>query len=343
MATTQKFSPEAYKQPAGNITVLKKMGASIVASVADALPGFMRKQAPAMLRALYTECQKSPALLKCSPQSLFGAVIQAAQMGLQIGGALGQCYLVPFKGSVTLIPGYKGYIQLVNRSGQVGIINAFVVYNKDQFDVTMGTAPTITHIPGSYPTAADVRSRKPVAYYATCHTKTGPRFVVLTQAEAEVHRDRFALSQNGPWRDHFEAMSLKTCIIKLCKYLPMSAELQTATALDEQLEAGDGVDCSYLFQVEGDEDEELAEPKDKIDALRQKLAPRQTEAEAPAHKANASPLIELLDQYIAAGGDSGALLTKLDATPEDLENAMGGRADKYKAAIRKAMSELPRP
>lgn len=245
--TKPKFQLADYKKPQ-NLAVLKQMGATIQLAVADALPNFLRASAPSMLRALYTECQKNPALLNCTPESLFGCTIAAAQMGLQLGGALGQCYLIPFKGRVTLVPGYKGYIQLVNRSGQVGVINAFTVYDGDEFDYEYGTSPKIAHRPGNYPTLADVQKRKAIAYYATCMTKQGPTFVVMTKAEAENHREKFALAQKGPWATHFDAMAMKTCIIKLCKYLPMSAELQTAIHHDERLETDEPVDASFLFQ-----------------------------------------------------------------------------------------------
>lgn len=264
-----RFKPEDYKKPA-NLVVLKQMGQTIQSAVADALPGFLQKSAPAMLRALYTECQKNPSLLNCTPESLFGCTIAAAQMGLQLGGALGQCYLIPFKGRVTLVPGYKGYIQLVNRSGQVGVINAFTVYDKDEFHYEYGSLPKVVHKPGQYATLADVQARKAVAYYATCQTKQGPTFVVLTKAEAENHKEKFALAKNGPWATHFDAMAMKTCIIKLCKYLPMSAELQTAIHHDELLETDEPVDASFLFQSAMGEEEQA--PVSKVEALGNRLS-----------------------------------------------------------------------
>lgn len=241
------IDPKEFQKPQ-SLMVLKKMGHTIQGAVSDALPDFLRKSAPAMLRALYTECQKNPALLNCTPESLFGATISAAQMGLQLGGALGQCYLIPFGSRVTLIPGYKGYIQLVNRSGQTGVINAFTVFDQDEFAYEYGTSPKIIHRPGVYAELKQVQTRKATAYYATCMTKQGPTFVVMTKAEAEHHRDKFALAKKGPWASHFDAMAMKTCIIKLCKYLPMSAELQTAIHHDELLETSEPVDTSFLFR-----------------------------------------------------------------------------------------------
>lgn len=323
--TIQKYD---FSRPAENLTALKGMGKSIEASVADALPRFLRKQAPTMLQALYTECQVTPELMRCTPLSLFGAVIRAAQMGLQLGGALGQAYLIPFKGRATLVPGYKGYIQLVNRSGQVGTISARTVYDKDEFRVEYGTEDRIRHVPGEYPTVEDVRKRKAVAYYATCKTRYGSPFVAITRAEAEHHRDKFALSKKGPWNDHFDAMAMKTCIIKLCKTLPLSAELQLAAELDDAADAGEPVDCSFLF---AGQDDDAAPPPNKIDALRARLSPAQ----------QSSPVLDLLAELSEVGGDASVarFFEAHNVTDDDLALAKGKHAERYADLLRAAVEE----
>lgn len=49
-----------------------------------------------LTRIVMTECRKTPALLKCAPESFYGAVLQCAALGLEPGSALGHCYLLPF-------------------------------------------------------------------------------------------------------------------------------------------------------------------------------------------------------------------------------------------------------
>jgi recombination protein RecT len=317
--------PDEFRKPVANVSQLKAMGQSVMSGVADALPSFMRKQAPAMLRALYTECQKTPSLLSCTPESLFGCTIQAAQMGLMLGGALGQCYLIPFKGRATLVPGYKGYIQLVNRSGQVGVITAYTVYDADQFEVEYGTHPQIKHKPGVYPDLKAIQARKSIAFYATCMTKQGPTFQTLTRAEAEYHRDRFALSKGkGPWIDHFDEMAKKTCIIKLCKYLPMSAELQTAINMDELAETDTPFDCGFMFA------ETQPEPN-RIDQLRERLDNTRTESQ-PTQAPQPDMLARLIQEAEAVGllsdflSNSGLLI-------EDLENSKGKKRTEHCDAL----------
>jgi recombination protein RecT len=317
--------PEEFRKPVANVTQLKAMGQSVMSGVADALPSFMRKQAPAMLRALYTECQKTPGLLSCTPESLFGCTIQAAQMGLMLGGALGQCYLIPFKGRATLVPGYKGYIQLVNRSGQVGVISAYTVYDADHFEIELGTHPRIIHKPGQYPDLKAIQGRKSVAFYATCMTKQGPTFQALTRAEAEHHRDRFALSKGkGPWIDHFDEMAKKTCIIKLCKYLPMSAELQTAINIDELAETDTPFDCSFLFAENQPEQSRTEQLRERLDSTR---------TEAQTTQAPQPDMLTRLIQEAEAAGILSDFLSNAGLLIEDLESSKGKKRAEHCDAL----------
>lgn len=242
------YKPDDFKRPQ-SLAVVKAMGRMMTGAIADALPSFMRAQSQAILRAFYTECTKNPKLLEATPESLFLSVIAASQVGLQLGGILGQCYLVPFKGKVQLIIGYKGYIQLVNRSGQVGTLHAETVWEGDEYQVRKGSKPEIIHIPREPKDVNEAMKRKSIAFYATCMTKQGPVFQTMSRVEAEIHRSRFAMfkGDQGPWFQHFEAMAMKSCLLKLIKYLPMSAELQQTYTADMSSDAQDGFDPALLL------------------------------------------------------------------------------------------------
>ena len=73
--------------------------------------------------------RQNPKLLECTPQSVFLGIVQAGSYGWMCDGITGHAALVPFAqgknpdGSwkpkkATLIPGYKGLMDLVRRSGQ---------------------------------------------------------------------------------------------------------------------------------------------------------------------------------------------------------------------------------
>src|SRR3990167_3086145 len=91
-----------------------------------------------LLRVAMTSIQKTPKLLDCTPQSLLACVMTCAQLGLEPDQFLGQAYLVPFKDVCTLIPGYRGYIALARRSGEMQTVSAQVVYSGDFFNLQYG-------------------------------------------------------------------------------------------------------------------------------------------------------------------------------------------------------------
>lgn len=207
--------------------------------IARALPKHMT--ADRMARIALTEFRKNPALMKCDPATLFGAVIQCAQLGLEPGGALGHAFLLPFenrrKGTteVQFIIGYRGMIDLALRSGQILSLEARAVYEADKFHVSLGLNPDLTHEPAWH--NAD-RGALTFVYAVAKLRDGGVQFEVMSRAEIEKVRAQSKAGNSGPWVTHFEEMAKKTVIRRLFKYLPVSVELQRAVALDEAAEAG---------------------------------------------------------------------------------------------------------
>ena len=99
------------------------------------------------LAALVVHRDKSGALAKCSPLSILGAVMEASRLGLEVGGALGQAYLVPYGKEATFIVGYRGLIALALRSQAVTSIVAHPVHERDVFRYTHGDDAKIVHEP----------------------------------------------------------------------------------------------------------------------------------------------------------------------------------------------------
>jgi len=203
--------------------------------IALALPKHMT--ADRMLRVALTAATTNPELLKCDARSVASCIVQAAILGLEPNTPLGEAYLIPYKGICQLIPGWKGLLKLVRNTGELVMINAQVVRQNDTFEFEDGLDPTLRHkrAPGGPEQRGPV-----VSYWAGAILRSGGRqFVVLAREEAEAHGRRFSKTfGKGPWTTDFDAMALKTCIRKLCKYLPASVETQTACALDEQTEVG---------------------------------------------------------------------------------------------------------
>lgn len=201
--------------------------------IALALPKHL--SADRMLRISMTSIRRTPQLMTCTPQSLLGAVIQAAQLGLEPDGVLGMAYLVPFKDECQLIIGYKGLIDLARRSGQLSTIFARVVYSQDVFEYAYGLNDRLEHIPSN----KSVDPGEITAAYAVAKLKDGAtQFEVMTRPEIDAIRKRSKAGESGPWVTDFPEMAKKTVLRRLCKMLPASVELQRAVALDERADVG---------------------------------------------------------------------------------------------------------
>lgn len=191
-----------------------------------------------MARIAMTELRKNPKLQECDPLSFIASIMQAAQLGLE-PGILGSCYLIPFwnsklgKFECTFMPGYRGFLDLARRSGQIVSLVARSVFSNDEFHYQFGLKEDIIHKP-----AIGERGEL-VAVYALAILKDGGhQFDVMSKAEIDAVRETSKSKDSGPWVTHYEEMAKKTVLRRLFKWLPCSVEMQKAVSLDELHEAG---------------------------------------------------------------------------------------------------------
>lgn len=215
---------------------------------------------------------RRPELLACSPRSLVLSVMQAAELGLDVGGLLGEAYLVPFKDTCQLIVGYRGLIKLARQSGSLASIEAHAVHANDVLDLEYGLDPRLVHKPFMTGERGDI-----VAAYAIARFKDGGRQVdIMTRAEIDAVRQRSKASDSGPWVTDFAEMAKKTVVRRLCKYVPLSPEL--ARALEHEAALDEGVRSPVIDVQMFDEDGVVQEPPARADVLKEKLAEKAKEA-----------------------------------------------------------------
>lgn len=214
-----------------------------------------------MLRVAMTTIQRNPKLLDCTPQSLLGSIMQAAQLGLEPDGLLGQAYLVPYGKTVTLIPGYRGLMQLARRSGEISTIQAHVVNARDSFTFSYGLEPKLEHIP-----TQEEDSGPFVAVYAIARLKDGgSQFVVMWRRQVDAIRKRSKAGVDGPWVTDYDEMAKKTALRRLFKLLPCSIELATAVSLDERAESGLPQDLDVTIDAEALPESDAGAAGSKLD------------------------------------------------------------------------------
>ena len=143
------------------------------------------------VRIAITTIRLNPKLAKCNPESLIGALMVSAQLGLE-PGTLGQCYLIPFEnkkaGTVEcqFQIGYKGLIELLRRSGQLSDIYSYTVYENDDFNIEYGLSRTLVHKP-NFTDRGEIKG-----FYAVAILKDGAKaFEYMTKDEITKHEEKY--------------------------------------------------------------------------------------------------------------------------------------------------------
>lgn len=234
--------------------------------IAKALPSVITPER--FIRMTMTAAAGNEKLKQCTPQSFIGAALTAAQLGLEPNTPLGQAYLIPYGKTCQFQIGYKGLLDLANRSGLLKNVTAQIVYENDEFEFEFGLEPKLKHKP-----AMSDRGEA-VWVYATYHlTNGGYNFEVMSLDEVrEFARKKSKTFNNGPWQTDFEAMAKKTVLKRVLKYAPLKSETASAVAqdggtfdLDIEDENMNIIPVSYEEVQETADVSELPEPdKDEV-------------------------------------------------------------------------------
>lgn len=265
MATTTSRPSQApaavkYARASENGLTLPELLTRFNQKIALAIPKYM--DAERMIRVALTAFYRTPGLWECDPMSVAGAVVQCAQLGLEPDGVLGLAYLVPRKNKYsskkecTMMVGYKGYITLGRRSGEIRSVSSEIVYEGDDFRFGEGSAPFIEHVPYvmrrslnglKWEIVPPEQRGQNVAAYSVIQLKEGGhQQKVMGIPEIFSIRDKSSAAAaqgdegevTGPWAEHEDWMCKKTTIRQLYKLAPLSADIRLAVALDERADAG---------------------------------------------------------------------------------------------------------
>nr|DAF48105.1 MAG TPA: RecT protein [Myoviridae sp. ctVKV3] len=177
-------------------------------------------------------------LRTADPTSIFNAACMAATLNLPLQNGLGFAYIVPFKNNkerkveAQFQIGYKGFIQLAQRSGQFKRLVALPVYKKQLLkkDFINGFEFDWEQEPE--------KDENPIGYYA--YFKLVNDFsaeLYMSHDDIVKHAQRYSQTFKkgfGVWHDNFEAMALKTVMkLLLSKQAPLSVEMQQAVLADQ--------------------------------------------------------------------------------------------------------------
>lgn len=206
--------------------------------VQEKLKELVGKNAPAFATSVLQIVNSNSMLVNADPQTIFSAACMAATLNLPINNNLGFAYIVPFKNNkenkieAQFQLGYKGYIQLAQRSGQFSRIAATPVYNGQ----LISENPLL-----GYEFDWSVKpSGDPIGYVAFFKLINGfTAELYMSKEEVMKHANKYSQTAKkgyGVWKDQFEAMALKTVLkLLLSKQAPLSIDMQKAQMADQAI------------------------------------------------------------------------------------------------------------
>lgn len=190
----------------------------------------------------------TPKLKECSQMSFLGALMNAAQLGLEPNTPLGQAYLIPYRNKGQMECqfqiGYKGLIDMVYRNENIQTVQSQCVYENDEFEYELGLEPKLIHKPA-------LRDRGDlILVYALWKSKNGGYgFEVMSKEDIDSHARKFSQSfgsSYSPWKTNYEEMAKKTVIKKCLKYAPLKSDFVRAVSNDETIKSELDVDMSEI-------------------------------------------------------------------------------------------------
>ena len=190
------------------------------------------KKASSFISSVISVANGNSMLRSANPMTILGSAMVAATLDLPVVPTLGMAYIVPYKGQCQFQLGYKGLIELAERSGQFKNIIDEVVYE--------GQLVKKNKFTGEYEFDEDAKvSDKVIGYMARMDLINGfSKTIYWTKEEVEAHANRFSQSFRGgkssPWQSDFDAMARKTVLKALfAKYAPKSIAIQQAIKFDQ--------------------------------------------------------------------------------------------------------------
>lgn len=216
--------------PAKQLTVSSYLNQDQVRKHLDSM---LKERAGQFITSLVSLSNLTKGLEKCDPKTLLYCGLKAASMDLPLDNNLGFAYAVPYGQSAQFQIGYRGLIQLAQRTGQYKSINVIEIRagELENWDVLNETL-TLVIIED-----VEKREKQPVVgYVSTFELINGFRKTVYwSRAKVEAHGKRFSKTyNNGPWKSDFDAMAKKTVLKELLsKWGPLSIKMQEAIKFDQ--------------------------------------------------------------------------------------------------------------
>lgn len=242
-------------------------------AVSERLNDLLGKRAPQFVTSLVSAANSDKNLASCDPSSVVTAALTAASLDLPVNSNLGFAYLIPYKNgregktSCQFQMGYKGFIQLAQRSGFYKTINATDVRDGEVVEQNRLTG----EIEFNWIDDEVERDKKPVVgYVAYFRLLNGfEKTFYWTKEKCEAHAKKYSKNYakygTGLWKDDFDGMSKKTVLkLLISKYGPLNTQLQKALAEDQVVDGEYADNPLRKPELTEEQEEEIANEAAKL-------------------------------------------------------------------------------
>jgi recombination protein RecT len=230
------------------------------------------KRAPSFITSVLQIVASNNLLAKADPHSVYHSAAVAATLDLPLNNNLGFAYIVPYnqkykddegnwksKQVAQFQMGYRGFIQLAQRTGMYRTLSAAPIYE--------GQLIEEDPLKGFVFDFKKKTSDKIIGYASYFQLLNGfEKTLYSSVEEVRKHGKRFSQTfknDRGLWVDDFDSMALKTVIkANLSKWAPLSVDIQRAITVDQAvINNEDATDITYV-----DNDVKQIEPEEEITA-----------------------------------------------------------------------------
>lgn len=240
-----------------------KAGGSKVASPVATFSNFLDKLKPQlslalpkhltadrMARLALTAFSTTPKLQECDPKTIAASIMTAGQLGLE-PGVNGAGFLVPYGRTCTFVPGWKGLVDLVSRSGR-GTVFTGVIFKDQEYTYTDGARrDLIIHNETDLEDPGDITHAYAIGWVKDAAM---PIIELWRVSKIAKHRDKYNKQGNKHYsfRD-WEMYARKVPLLQVLKYMPCSVEVQNAIAISDAHERGKGAIIEGNCVILGDD------------------------------------------------------------------------------------------
>lgn len=216
---------------AARLAQFKDLLDQMAPEIARALPAHMT--ADRLARIVLTQARTTPDLLFCTGESLAGAVLTCAQLGME-PGPTGEAFFIPRKNKdkgvleASFELGYKGMAALFWRHPLAAYLTTATVRVHDEFDFELGTGAFLRHKPKR------TNRGEPEGHWYACYrlVNGGFGFTVLDKPAVERRRRKSTFPDGFGWSKNYDEMAEKSALRDMFDTMPKSAEISRVLAWD---------------------------------------------------------------------------------------------------------------